>query len=457
MDNNESFSHVYFIGIGGVSMSGLAEIMKHKGFQVSGSDIKESATIRHLRQIGIPVAIGHRKENIVPDVDLVVYTAAVKEDNPEMIEAHRRNIPVMDRAELLGKVMDSYALPIAVSGTHGKTTTSSMIADILLTAQKDPTISIGGFLPSIDSNIRIGGQEYFVAEACEYFDSFLKFRPAIAVILNIEEDHLDYFKDIHQIRHSFQSFAGKVPETGTVIIHSAIDNPEEITKDTAANVITYGFDPETSQWTADHIVHLPNGKNSFDVIYQGQNMGRICLQVPGEHNISNALAACAACYAAGIDMESIRLGLGAFTGTKRRFQYKGVFQGVTVIDDYAHHPTEIKATLAAAQNVEHHTIWCVFQPHTYTRTKALLEEFSTAFSNADQVIIADIFAAREKDTGLIHSRDLVARMIEKGIHAQYMDSFQTIASYLRKHCKPGDLVITMGAGDVYLIGESLTE
>ncbi len=453
MEFSKQCPHIYFIGIGGISMSGLAEILWSKGFQVSGTDIKETTVTQHLCNLGIQVNIGHKKENITDDIDLVVYTAAVKNDNPELEAAREKGIQIIDRAQLLGRIMADYSNSIAVSGTHGKTTTTSMVAEILLGADTDPTITVGGILPSIHSNTKVGASPYFVAEACEYCDSFLRFNPKVAIILNVEADHLDYFKNLENIRKSFHAFAGRVPDDGIVIINGEIDRADELTAGLCCRVERFGLEQDDAQWKAENIVHEDNGKNSFDVSYNNQHIGRIHLNVPGDHNISNALAACAAAYALDISMEDIQKGLENYHGTDRRFQYKGVKNGVTVIDDYAHHPTEIKAALSAAQKIKHRHIWCVFQPHTYTRTKFLFEEFSQSFQNADHVIIADIYAARENDTGLVSAAQLADRIALKGQDAVYAGDFDNIAQYLKEHCQDGDLLLTIGAGDVYRIGE----
>jgi UDP-N-acetylmuramate--alanine ligase len=455
LDFENKYKSIYFIGIGGVSMSGLAQILLQKGLKVSGSDMKKSPSTQRLEKLGVNINYGHKYENILDSIDLVVYTAAVKEDNPEIMAAKDKNITVVERAVLLGSIMDNYSRSIAVAGTHGKTTTTSMVSEILLAADADPTITIGGTLSTINGNIKVGNSEYFVAEACEYHDSFLKFDPFVAVILNIEAEHLDYFKDINQIRTSFKGFAQNTSPSGYVVINSADPAVEYITKDLKSSVVTFGIDKEKSMWYPENIVHNENGTNSFDIYFEGRFMGHANLNIPGDHNILNALAACAASTAVGIKMSSIIKGLEHFTGTNRRFQYKGTFNGVTVIDDYAHHPTEVKATLAAAKHVKHETLWCIFQPHTYTRAKALLKDFGKAFEDADKIIVADIYAAREKDTGLIHARDVAEEIKLNGKNAQYLGDFNSIIEYVKKEAKPGDLLITMGAGDVYTVGESL--
>lgn len=445
--------HIYFIGIGGISMSGLAEILASRGHQVSGTDVKETAVTKHLQSLGIHINFGHRAENITDDITLVVYTAAIHDDNPELRAAHEKGIRIMDRAHLLGQIMDEYHDSVAVSGTHGKTTTTSMVSEILLAAEKDPTITVGGILPTIGSNLRIGNSPYFVAEACEYFDSFLQFNPFIAIILNVESDHLDYFKTLENIRRSFHAFAQRVPDKGLLAISEKIDHVEELTDGLTCHVETFGLS-EKANWRAENIVHEANGRNSFDVYHNSAFFTTIHLHIPGEHNITNALAAIAASAFLGAAPEDCVKGLHHYTGTERRFQLKGKKDGITVIDDYAHHPTEIKAALAAAQNVQHNTTWCVFQPHTFSRTRFLFDEFGEAFGDADEIIIADIFAARETDDGTVSAAQLADRIAQTGKSARYVGDFAAIEAYLREHCKSGDLLMTVGAGDVYKIGEN---
>lgn len=446
--------HIHFIGIGGISMSGLAEILLEEDFTISGSDAKASDLTRLLEEKGAKVYIGQRASNISGDIDLVVYTAAIHPDNPEFKQAQELNIPMLTRAELLGQIMKNYDLPIAVSGTHGKTTTTSMISHILLEGETDPTISVGGILPAIHGNIRVGSSETFITEACEYTNSFLSFFPKISIILNIDADHLDFFKDIEDIRHSFRLFAQKLPKDGTLIINSEIPDVEEITRDLPCEIITYALNGP-AQYTAENIVFDETARPSFDCIRNGENVGRFSLSVPGIHNVSNALSAIALAQKIGLSTETIQKGLLHFGGTDRRFQYKGKVAGVTVIDDYAHHPTEIAATLKTARNYPHNRIWCVFQPHTYTRTKSLMPEFAHALSLADQVVLADIYAARETDNLGISSKDLADLIAEKGTEVHYYPTFDEIEEFLLKNCIHGDVLITMGAGDVHKIGENL--
>ena len=446
--------HIYFIGIGGISMSGLAEILLDEGFTVSGSDMRPSPLTELLEKRGAHIYYGQRRENLSGDLDLVVYTSAIHPDNPEMQAAAALSLPLLTRAELLGQMMKNYKLPIAISGTHGKTTTTSMISEILLHAELDPTLSIGGILKTIGGNIRIGHSEYFVTEACEYTNSFLSFFPTVAVILNIEEDHLDFFKDLADIRNSFHRFAKLLPEDGLLVLNGKIAHPEEITEDVKARVINYGL-TGSEDYTAKNISYDKKGCASFQLIRHGKEEGSVTLHVPGLHNVSNALASLATSMELGITFAEARDGLSMFHGTDRRFQYKGEVNGFTIIDDYAHHPTEIEATLKAAANYPHKELWCVFQPHTYTRTKAFMQQFAKALSHADHIVLADIYAARETDTLGISSQTLQAEIEKLGKPCYYFSTFDEIEKFLLKKCMHGDLLITMGAGDVLKIGENL--
>ncbi len=448
--------HIYFIGIGGISMSGLAEILLDEGFRVSGSDIRPSALTQSLEQKGAAVYYGQKASNLTGDIDLAVYTSAIHPDNPEFIAMKEQSIPSLTRAELLGQMMKNYEIPIAVSGTHGKTTTTSMISEILLEGNCDPTLSIGGIFKAIGGNIRIGQSEYFVTEACEYTNSFLSFFPKIGIILNIEEDHLDFFKDIQDIRNSFHQFAALLPENGTLIINGDIENYEEITRGLSCKVVTYGAS-SACDYSCSQIRYDELARPAFLLNRKGGISEHFSLMVPGEHNVYNAMAAIALADLLGIGSDTIQKAFSKFSGTDRRYEYKGEINGITIIDDYAHHPTEITATLKAAANYPHKSLWCVFQPHTYTRTKAFLPEFAKALSLADHVVLADIYPARETDTLGISSKDLQEEILRLGGKSTYLPSFEEIEKFLLKNCINGDLLITMGAGDVVKIGESLLE
>lgn len=437
-------------------MSGLAEILLEAGFAVSGSDSQETELTKGLKERGARVYYGQRAANIEmePGIDVVVYTAAIHEDNPEFMAAREKGIPMLSRAELLGEMMGNYKQSIAVAGTHGKTTATSMITDILLSGEMDPTISVGGILRDIGGNIRVGGSEVFVTEACEYTNSFLSFYPTIEVILNIEEDHLDFFKDIQDIRNSFRLFAEKLPVGGLLVINGDIQAVDELVKGLPCRVVTFGKN-EASAYTARNISYDRYGRPSFDLVIQGELVNRITLGVAGEHNVYNSLGAIAASMELGVGMDAVIAGLKMFTGTDRRFEKKGEIGGVTIIDDYAHHPQEIRATLGAARNYPHERLWCVFQPHTYTRTKAFLDQFAETLSEADEVILADIYAARETDTLGVSSRDIADRIEGLGTRAHYIPSFDEIETFILEHCRKGDLLITMGAGDIVKVGEKL--
>lgn len=448
--------HIYFVGIGGISMSGLAEILLSEGFRVSGSDRAPSPLTRMLEEQGAAVFYGQREENITSDLDLIVYTSAIRPDNPELVAAAGLHIPTLTRAQLLGQMMKNYEVPIAISGTHGKTTTTSMISEILLEHKADPTLSIGGIYKPIGGNIRVGASRYFVTEACEYTNSFLSFFPKIGIILNIEEDHLDFFKDIREIRSSFHRFAALLPADGTLIINGDIDRFEEITEGLSCRVITYGssdcFDYHPTDVTYD-----TSGCPSFHLMQRNGKEEVFSLRVPGEHNMYNATAAIALADLLGIPAQTTAAALLSYEGTDRRFEYKGKVNGVTVIDDYAHHPTEITATLTAARGIPHKTTWCVFQPHTYTRTKTFLSDFARALSLADEIVLADIYAAREKDTLGISSLTLQSEIEKLGHRCYYFPTFSEIEKFLLENCTKGDLLITMGAGDVVKIGDDLLQ
>ena len=445
---------VYFVGIGGVSMSALAKLLADAGFQVSGSDRAPSALTTVLEEKGIQVFYGQRAENITDSIDCVIFTSAIHPDNPEYIAAHERQLPCLTRGELMGQIMRNYHTPIAISGTHGKTTTTSMVSEILLAADTDPTLFIGGILKDIGGNIRIGKSGYFVTEACEYTNSFLDFSPKIGIILNIGEDHLDFFKDLDDIRHSFRRFAELLPADGCLIINGEIENLKEITDGLACRVVTFGLNAGSDYYPSD-ILYDESGHPGFTLHGLEDSERRFTLQVPGEHNICNAMAAIALADLLAVDSAVTTAALHHYTGTDRRFEYKGTIGGVTVIDDYAHHPTEITATLKAAANYAHKTLWCVFQPHTYSRTKAFLQEFARALTLADKVVLADIYAARETDTLGISSETLQKEILALSKDCYYFPTFDEIENFLLENCINGDMLITMGAGDVVKIGENL--
>lgn len=435
-------------------MSGLAEILIEQGFTISGSDARRSDLTDRLASLGAAIYLGQKASNIKQGIQLVVYTAAIREDNPEYREVIERNIPMLSRAELLGQLMRNYQTAIAVSGTHGKTTTTSMISEILLRSGTDPTISIGGILKLIHGNIHVGKSDIFVTEACEYTNSFLHFYPTIGIILNVEEDHLDFFKDLEDIQNSFHLFAKRIPKDGLLIINRDIPDYDRIIQNLECRIISYGF-CEEADYRPETITYDAYARGSYDLLQNGKQLMNVQLGVAGKHNISNSLAAIALAHELQISSSDIKKALLAFTGTDRRFEYKGKIGGVTVFDDYAHHPTEIKATLEAASNYPHNKLWCVFQPHTYTRTKAFLNDFAAALSLADKIILTDIYAARETDTLGISSKDLLKALESIGAEAYYFPSFNETENYLLEHCMNNDMLITMGAGDIVKVGEHL--
>ena len=448
-------ANLHFTGIGGISMSALAEIMISRGFTVTGSDSHESKITDHLESLGAKIFYNQVAGNISSDIDVLIYTAAIKQDNPELVKAKELGIPLLTRAEFLGQIMLNYPMAIGVSGTHGKTTTTSMLSQIMLEGNTDPTILVGGIMPAIHGNTRVGHSDKLITEACEYTNSFLSFKPNMAIILNVAADHLDFFKDLDDIRHSFRKFAELVPDDGFLVINSDIDNLEYFTDGLKCKVITIGSDPSKSDYSATNIEFDQFAKGSYDLVVNGEKSFHVALNVTGEHNIYNSLAAIAAAHAMGISDENIKAGLTQYGGTDRRFQYKGKVGDVTIIDDYAHHPDEITATIKTAKHYPHKKMWVVFQPHTYSRTKSLLPEFGKALKEADAVVLADIYAAREKDTLGVSSLDVKKEIEKYGTEVHYYPSFSEIENFLLESCSPGDLLITMGAGDVVKIGEHL--
>lgn len=443
--------HAHLVGIGGVSMCALAEVLYGAGVHVTGSDMKESAAVHHLRAVGIPVTIGHRAQNVT-GAGCVIRTAAVRDDNPEIAAAHEAGIPVYERAQVWGALMQKYRNAICIAGTHGKTTTTSMTTHIFMEAQVDPTVMIGGTLPLLGAGHRVGKGDTIILESCEYRNSFLSFSPTVAVILNVEADHLDFFKDLKDIQRSFRTFALQTPEkTGVVVVNADDAGAVESVEGIARQVLTFGLQP-----TADvHCANLTYENNLpvFDIMYHGRLYAHVALRVPGQHNVYDALAAAAAAIALEIPGAAIEKGLGGFHGSERRFQYRGAYHGAQVYDDYAHHPSELHALLRAAKSLPYDRVICAFQPHTYTRTKALFDDFVRELKGADVILLAEIYAAREQNTIGISAKD-VADQIPG---SRYFATLQELTAYLREIAKPGDLILTVGAGDIYTVGEALVQ
>lgn len=449
---DHKYSHIHFIGIGGISMSGLAEILMNKGYKVSGTDTKYNSIIQRLEKLGANIYINHDKKNIL-GADLIIYTDAISGNNEELLAAFESGVDITDRATLLGALMKNYPYSIAVSGTHGKTTTTSMIASITNHGVLDPTVLLGGELDDIGGNVKLGSDEYILTEACEYKANILKYFPTTAIILNIDEDHLDYFKDMDHIIQTFVKYGENLEEDSNLVINVDDPHAHNVIEATKANITTFGIKNDCD-FKAENIVFSEDGYPTFTLNIKNEKYYPIKLNVMGEHNIYNSLACIATAYLHGIKMNDIVTNLSLYTGVHRRLEFKGYINGVKIVDDYAHHPTEIKATLKAIRNTTGKT-YCIFQPHTFTRTKILLESFSESFKNADQVIITDIYAAREFDNGDIHSRDLVNAVNIKSGNAIYLETFENTEKYLLTNIKDGDIVLTMGAGNVYQIGESI--
>ena len=444
-------TRVHLAGIGGVSMCPLAEVLAGMGLQVQGSDMSESDTVRQLRAQGIPVAVGHSAENL-KDCALVIRTAAIHDDNPEIAGAIARGIPVYERAQAWGAIMQHYQNAVCISGTHGKTTTTSMATHIFMAAQADPTVMIGGTLPLLHSGYRVGRGDTIILESCEYCNSFLNFFPTVAVILNVEADHLDFFKDLADIEHSFHAFADLVPQRGYIISNADDPGAREAVKGLSHPVFTFGIADPDADCTA-HNVAFHDGCPTFDVVIRGETYAHVELHIAGRHNILNSLAAASAAYVLGIPGSAVEEGLATFHGAGRRFERKGTFHGADVFDDYAHHPAELHALLTTAQSMGYERVICAFQPHTYTRTKALFDDFVRELQLPDVTILAEIYAAREKNDIGISSQDLAAKIPG----AVYCSTLDQVADQLADLARPGDLILTVGAGDIFRAGEKLLE
>ena len=439
-------ARAHLVGIGGVSMAPLAEVLKGKGVAITGSDTRESEATVHLRSLGIPVTIGHRPEQ-VEGAGCIIRTAAVHDDDPEIAAALAAGIPVFERAQAWGALMRHYENALCVAGTHGKTTTTSMCAHIFLAAGRDPSVMIGGTLPILGCGHRVGHGDTIIAESCEYCNSFLSFAPTVAVILNVEEDHLDFFKDLDDIKASFHRFAELVPSSGSVIVNA--DNAGARRAVQGLEVFTFGLD-EGAECTAAHLT-WDRGLPTFDILIHGERYAHVSLRVGGRHNVSNALAAAAAAYVLGVPGKAAEEGLAAFTGAGRRFEKKGTYHGADIYDDYAHHPDELHALLSMAFTLDYKRVICAFQPHTYSRTAALFHRFVDELELADLTILAPIYAARETDDLGISSEKLADEIPG----ATYCGSLEETADCLAEIARPGDLILTVGAGDIYLAGEAL--
>ena len=456
IEHIKKYKNIHMIGIGGVSMSGIAAILQNWGFNVTGSDAADSEAVQLLRTKGIKVFIGHSLEDVA-NSDVVVYSAAIKSTDPEMLEAKRLNIPTIERADFLGEITRCYKDTICISGTHGKTTTTSMVSLCFMDALTDPSIQVGAMLKQLNGNYRVGNSEHFIIEACEYVESFLKFSPKAEIILDIDNDHLDYFKSFDNIKSAFIKYVKLLPDDGLLILNADDQNCLDLKEHTNAKIVTYGIENENADFVAKNIVFDNDGFPEFDVFYRGEFFMTLTLSVPGIHNILNSLSCVAICTEYGIEKKDIQNSLIKFTGAHRRFEFKGKLLNnqVSVYDDYAHHPTEIKATYNSLKNKKYNESWAIFQPHTYSRTKLLLDDFADSLKDFDHVIILDIYAARETNTYNISSKDLADKLSPLAKDVLYIPDFDECVDYIKSHVQKNDIVITVGAGTVTNIGPML--
>ncbi len=451
----KNYKNIYMIGIGGISMSGIAHILKYWNFSVSGSNNEENSMTVELSNAGIKVNIPHDYNNINDKIDLVVYTAAIKDDNPELIHARELNIKTLERGEFLGEITKLFKDTIGISGTHGKTTTTSMVSLCFLEAGLDPSIQVGSVLDSIHGNYKVGKSDYFIIESCEYKDSFLNFKERSSIVLNIDNDHLDYFKTFDNIKKSFQKYVSHLPSNGVLVLNGEDKNCLELALYTKAKVLTYGF-KENNNFIAKNISFDENGYPSYD-LYEKENLiTRIELSVIGKHNVLNSLACIALCTFYNISTESIKKGLKKYTGAARRFEYKGMFKNAKVYDDYGHHPTEVEAVSNAILNKNYNKSWVIFEPHTYSRVKNHYKSFAKALLNFDNIIITDIYAAREKNTFNVSPEMILNELNNLGKKGIHISDFNEIKDYLEKNVSDNDLILTLGAGYITKLSNMLT-
>ena len=444
---------VHMIGIGGSSMSGLAEMLLKEGYTVTGSDNANSHAVERLRNIGIDVKVGHAAEN-VPGAALLVYSAAISEENPERREAKRLGIPEMERSTLLGQLMRGHKNAVCVCGTHGKTTTSSMIAEALMECGMDPTVHIGGRLDALGGGSRIGKKDVFVAEACEFHGSFLEMHPTVAVVLNIEEDHLDWYKDIDHIEAAFGQFLSLLPAWGTALGWGEDKRVRRLFGQLQCGTRTFGMERNNDYYPAD-LSYNDTGCPRYDVMFRGEKLARVELRVAGTFNVLNSLAAFSAAHVVGAEPEDIAESLSRFAGVHRRFELTGIIDGVKMYHDYGHNPAEMRGALSVGKMQRPNRLWAVMQPHTYSRVKSLFSDYLTCTRDADFTLVTDIYAAREKDPGDIKAEMIVEGMRQHGIDAVHTPTFDDTEKYLRAHWQPGDLVLTMGCGNINLLNEQM--
>ena len=452
----KKFKNIYMIGIGGISMSGIAEILVKWNYKVSGSNNTESSQTDWLEKNGVKVNIGHDAKNITKNIDLVVYTAAIHDDNPEIIRAKELGIPTVERGLFLGEITKLFKDTIGIAGTHGKTTTTSMVALSFLEAKLDPSIQVGAVLSNIDGNYRVGKSDYFIIEACEYCESYLNFKQKSAIVLNIDDDHLDYFGNIENIQKSFEKYVSHLPKDGFLILNADDERCYSLRLSTNANVITFGSG-EFADWWYEDLEFDEEGYPSYSAYYKGINKGTIKLNITGVHNVMNSLACIALCDAYGIDINIVTKALLKFNGASRRLEFKGIFNGARVYDDYGHHPTEIMATVRGLKNKKYNESWVVFEAHTYSRFAEHLKEFANALVNFDHVIIMDTYAAREINTYNVHEEDLMEELKKLGKDSIHISDYNEIVKYLKNNVKEKDVILTLGAGNVTQIASLLTK
>ena len=454
--NIKDYKNIYMVGIGGISMSGIAEILKKWNYNVWGSDGMKSGQTEWLEKNGIKVNIGQVKENITDDIDLVVYTAAIKEDNPELVRARELGIPTVERGDFLGEITKLFKDTIGIAGTHGKTSTTSMVSYSFLEANYDPSIQVGANLKVLDGNYRVGNSDYFIIEACEYCESYLSFKQRSAIVLNIDDDHLDYFKNIDNIKKSFEKYVSLLPSDGYLVLNRDDERCYDLRNSTKAQVITVGKDNK-ADWYYDNVTFDDDGYPTYDAYYKGELKGKITLKVTGLHNVFNSLCCIALCNAYGIDIDVVAKALLKYDGASRRLEYKGMLNGAKVYDDYGHHPTEINATIMGIKNKKYNESWVVFEAHTYSRLVAHLKEFAQSLIHFDHIIIIDIYAAREVNTYNISEDDLIKEINKLGKEAIHISDHDEVIKYLKDNVKEGDLILTLGAGNVTKIANKIKE
>ncbi len=454
--NIKDYKNIYMVGIGGISMSGIAEILKKWNYNVWGSDGVKSSQTEWLENNGIKVNIGQVKENITKDIDLVVYTAAIKQDNPELVRARELDIPTVERGDFLGEITKLFKDTIGIAGTHGKTSTTSMVSYAFLEANYDPSIQVGANLKVLDGNYRVGNSDYFIIEACEYCESYLQFKQRSAIVLNIDDDHLDYFKNIDNIKKSFEKYVSLLPSDGYLVLNRDDERCYDLRNSTKAQVITVGRDNK-ADWYYDNVSFDDDGYPTYDAYYKGEAKGKITLRVTGLHNVFNSLCCIALCDAYGIDISIVAKALLKFDGASRRLEYKGMLNGAKVYDDYGHHPTEINATIMGIKNKKYRESWVVFEAHTYSRLVAHLKEFAQSLVHFDHIIIIDIYAAREVNTFNISEDDLINEIKKLGKDAIHISNHDDVVKYLKDNVKDGDLILTLGAGNVTKIASLLVK